>query len=246
MLGECVVKINEIVVEAISANGTPNADPKVFRPNPARPAPATSQPLAQPQKRSLWNKVKATIPGTQVNAQKVQAKINQKQRDIGATTNTNNEPAVTAQQSAQPWIRLWYRRTGENPAIAQDPTALLDFAKTVFGNRIDPNTIPAPTDMSETGVPRYLTMLTDAFMKSVPTNVEQPATDTEQPAQQSVVQQRTLDPDVEVVSAVDPTILRFNGKRYTRQPNGQWTKLGQTKPLDIPMQQFLNKELKKL
>ena len=58
--------------------------------------------------------------------------------------------------------------------------------------------------------------------------------------------QRVLDPEVEILSTVDPVILKFNGRRYTRQPNGQWTKLGQTKPLDMPMQQFLSKELAKL
>ena len=58
--------------------------------------------------------------------------------------------------------------------------------------------------------------------------------------------QRVLDPEVQVIKAVDPTILQFNNKRYTRQPNGQWTKLGQTKPIDVPMQQFLNSELAKL
>ena len=51
---------------------------------------------------------------------------------------------------------------------------------------------------------------------------------------------------MQVIKAVDPTILQFNNKRYTRQPNGQWTKLGQTKPIDVPMQQFLNSELAKL
>jgi hypothetical protein len=55
-----------------------------------------------------------------------------------------------------------------------------------------------------------------------------------------------LDPEVQLVKAVDPTILQFNGKRYTLQPNGQWTKLGQTKPVDVPMQQFLSSELAKL
>jgi hypothetical protein len=55
-----------------------------------------------------------------------------------------------------------------------------------------------------------------------------------------------LDPEVQVVSTVDPIVLKFNGKRYTRQPNGQWTKLGQTKPVDVPMQQFLSSELAKL
>jgi hypothetical protein len=55
-----------------------------------------------------------------------------------------------------------------------------------------------------------------------------------------------LDPAITVVKAIDPTIFQFNNKRYTRQPNGQWTKLGQTKPVDVPMQQFLDSELAKL
>jgi hypothetical protein len=58
--------------------------------------------------------------------------------------------------------------------------------------------------------------------------------------------QRVLDPEVQVIKTVDPVILQFNGKRYTRQPSGQWTKLGQTKPVDLPTQQFLSSELAKL
>jgi transcription initiation factor TFIID subunit TAF12 len=58
--------------------------------------------------------------------------------------------------------------------------------------------------------------------------------------------QSVLDPEVQVIKAVDPVILQFNGKRYTVQPNGQWTKLGQTKPVDLPTQQFLSSELAKL
>ena len=55
-----------------------------------------------------------------------------------------------------------------------------------------------------------------------------------------------LDPEIKVIKAVDPVILQFNNKRYTLQPSGQWTKLGQTKPLDLPTQQFLSSELAKL
>ena len=55
-----------------------------------------------------------------------------------------------------------------------------------------------------------------------------------------------LTPGVRVVKSVDPIILSYNNKNYTRQPNGQWTKLGQTKPVDLPTQQFLSSELAKL
>lgn len=55
-----------------------------------------------------------------------------------------------------------------------------------------------------------------------------------------------LTPGVRVVKSVDPIILSYNNKNYTRQPNGQWTKLGQTKPVDVPTQQFLSSELAKL
>lgn len=71
-----------------------------------------------------------------------------------------------------------------------------------------------------------------------------PAQQAAQPQQAQV--QRVLDPEVQVIKAVDPVILQFNGKRYTVQPNGQWTKLGQTKPVDLPTQQFLSSELAKL
>ena len=64
--------------------------------------------------------------------------------------------------------------------------------------------------------------------------------------QQSPQGHPVLDPEVKVIKAVDPVILQFNGKRYTVQPNGQWTKLGQTKPVDLPTQQFLSSELAKL
>ena len=78
-------------------------------------------------------------------------------------------------------------------------------------------------------------------------NPARPVPPSQQVAQNQQAQgQRVLDPEVEVVSTVDPIILKFNGKRYTRQPNNQWTKLGQTKPVDLPMQQFLNSELAKL
>lgn len=55
-----------------------------------------------------------------------------------------------------------------------------------------------------------------------------------------------LTPGVRVVKAVDPIILSYNNKNYTRQPNGVWTKLGQTKGVDPSMQQFLQSELEKL
>lgn len=55
-----------------------------------------------------------------------------------------------------------------------------------------------------------------------------------------------LTPGVAVVKAVDPVILSYNGKNFTRQANGAWTKLGQTKPVDPNTQQFLDSELAKL
>lgn len=55
-----------------------------------------------------------------------------------------------------------------------------------------------------------------------------------------------LTPGVRVVKAVDPTILSYNNKNFTRQANGQWTKLGQTKAVDLNTQQFLDSELAKL
>ena len=127
------------------------------------------------------------------------------------------------------YVGLWQKWVKTHPEANNDPDKLEAYVERF----ITPGRqAPTPTDMSPAGIQAYFT--------NIFTKPEQPTSTTQ------ATQQRTLDPDVEIVSAVDPTILRFNGKRYTRQPNGQWTKLGQTKPLDTPMQQFLNKELKKL
>jgi hypothetical protein len=55
-----------------------------------------------------------------------------------------------------------------------------------------------------------------------------------------------LTPGVTVVKAVDPIILAYQGKNFTRHPNGNWTKLGQTKAVDLNTKQFLDSELAKL
>lgn len=216
------MKINEVIVEALNTDtGTPN--PSVFKPNPARTIP---HPKLQ-QKPTLWNKIKAGAKSFV-------------QPDAQDTQNTKTE--VTAQRSSQPWIRLWNSKIAKNPSLAQNPTELLAFAKTIFGNRIPVDQIPAPTDMSSAGVSQYITKLTDTFMQTPILKQTQTPGAQDQPTKSS----RLLDPEVDVISARNPIVLKFNGKRYTRQPNGEWSKLGQTKPIDLPMQQFLNKELAKL
>ncbi len=93
---------------------------------------------------------------------------------------------------------------------------------------------------NSSSIANYISTMYNAAMDA-PTAAPAPKT-SQDPAADYV----KLDPEVKVIKAVDPVILQFSNKRYTLQPNGQWTKLGQTKPVDVPMQQFLNSELAKL
>lgn len=100
--------------------------------------------------------------------------------------------------------------------------------------------ITAVQPTNNASIQKYISDMFNAAMNNVGT-ISQAKT-----AKQPSADYVKLDPEVKVIKAVDPIILQFGNKRYTRQPNGQWTKLGQTKPIDVPMQQFLNSELAKL
>jgi hypothetical protein len=134
------------------------------------------------------------------------------------------QESLTPQQSAYPWIRLWIKKVRENPSIANNPQALLQFAQTIFGNRLNPNQIPAPTNMSQSGVTSYLTNLTGQFLQVAPT----PTTQAEVPVAQEPSE---FEKEWKVVDK-DLGIVKYGSEKFQRdETTGQWISFKTGKPV---------------
>ena len=230
--GECVVKINEVIVEAVNTNtGTPNpgstdvnqvgnrnSDFEVEFPNGAPDFSGLQQ--AKQGASMLGRGIKQ---GAGAIGKDLKAGWQGAEKIAGATADTIGDIAQGAQQyipgtqdraaklanqqNAKPWIDRWNQGIRANPEI-NTPEQLQQFGTKLATNQAGKQLfqVPPPKDLSKAGVAEYLT----SIIGRVAAGVETGGVDTgNKPAQKNAQ------------PATKSTVLGPDGKPMTLGPDGR-------------------------
>lgn len=269
------MKINEIVIEAVNpSTGTPNADPERgwdqdtytghVDPNTVQmpdfsgltQAAQGAKTLGQGFKKG-WQGVKKLAGGVRGAVQGFQG------------TSAQHTGQKETEEAAKHWATKWNEAVGADPTIAQNPTALQNFAKKITSNRINP---AAPTDMSAPGVVKYLTTALGQYKATIAIGGQPPPppNDNAEPEQAAAAPSRFVDADGNPMAAApaqptkptahdpqqpthdlvkgaqiiqqDPIIIKHKNKEYGLNDNGQWVHFGSTKVPHQSFQAFLDNQ----
>ena len=269
--GECVVKINEVIVEAVNTGtGTPNPDIK-----------QGAKMLGRGIKKGAGAIGRGLKAGWQ-GAEKIASATADTIGDIAQGAQqyipgTQDRTAKIAnQQNAKPWIDRWNQGIRANPEI-NTPEKLQQYASKLATTRSGKQLfqVPLPKDMSKAGVTEYLTSIIGRVSAGLETGTttdnktQQTALPTTSqstivgadgkpitlgPDGKPVTQATALRPDAHdakdaghdsvpgaEIVQQEPIVMKYKNKEYGLNDKGQWVQFGSTKVPHESFQAFLDK-----
>lgn len=180
-LGECVVKINEIILEALNkGTGTPNPEfsPEVDKVGNRNSDYEVEYPNGAPDFSGLKQASRgANMLGKGITKGAKAAGNFIASRIPGTTANQQRAGAAEAARASKEWIAKWNQLVGTNPAIQKDTASLHDYAsqlaRDMSGQQLfDPE---MPTDMTPNGVSKYITNVVNRTLVANSTSRSSPS-----------------------------------------------------------------------